>query len=88
MASIYERAYRMTDHNSTVTTIVSYFSSAALVVSSAFHAFEEHSQALGILSGILFGGITCWINYKAKRSLVKYYQDTSIKKRKEDIYDE
>lgn len=85
MATFYERAYRMTDHHSTITTLVSYASSAALVVSSAFQFFEEHSQSLGILFGILFGGITCLTNYRAKKALVVYYQDTSTKKRREDL---
>lgn len=81
MATIYERAYRMTDHHSTITTLVSYLTSFTLILGSALDFLNNNALAFGVV----FGGITCWTNYRAKRTLVNYYQDTSIKKRREDL---
>lgn len=81
MASIAERAYRMTDHNSTITTLASYTTSLFLVLGKGLDFLNANAAACGVILGLL----TFVVNYRAKRALIKYYQDTSTKKRREDL---
>lgn len=81
MASILEREYKMTDSTSSIATLASYTTSVTLVVGSALDFLNHNALAFGVI----FGAVTCWINYRAKRALQNYYMDTSTRKRKDDM---
>lgn len=80
MANIIEDR-RMPDHASTLPTIFSYLTSASLVFGGIFD-FINHNA---VFFGVVFGGITCYINFKEKKARIETY--AKVGTRSTDIVD-
>lgn len=72
---------RMQDHASALPTIFSYLTSASLVLSGIFD-FINHNA---VFFGVVFGGITCYINFKEKKARIETY--AKVGTRSTDIVD-
>ena len=83
MAAITE-GERMQTYASPMTSIVSYFVSFGLIVGSVFDFMNHNALAFGVI----FGAVTCWINYKAKSAMFRQFRDNGMRRRKTDIVDD
>jgi hypothetical protein len=65
-------------------TIASYLTSFGLVIGSAFDFMNHNALAFGVI----FGAITCWINYSAKSTMMNQFRDNGMRRRKTDFVDD
>ena len=83
MATVFEDR-RLHVNNHPAATIASYLTSLGLVFGSVFDFLNQNALAFGVI----FGFITCVINYRAKAAIIKQFSDTGQRRRKTDFIDE
>lgn len=82
MAAITE-GERMQSFSSPMVSIASYVTSVGLILGSVFDFMNHNALAFGVI----FGAVTCWINYKAKSAMLRQFRDNGMRRRKTDFVD-
>lgn len=65
-------------------TIASYLTSIGLVLGSVLDFMNHNALAFGVI----FGAITCWINYRTKSVMMNQLRDNGMRRRKTDFVEE
>lgn len=64
--------------------IASYLTSIGLVLGGMFDFMNHNALAFGVI----FGAVTCWINYRAKATMIRSFSDNGMRRRKTDFVDD